>query len=244
MATPWSARRWRAATPTASTGSSSPDRGERANAVLGRGGDSGLPARRLGAMRVIAGEAKGRRLTAPRSAGRAAGLRPTTDRLREALFNALGPGIAGKAVLDLYAGTGALGIEALSRGAARAVFVDSDRQAVATIRANLATTGLEARARVEHTTAERFAARPASAVSPPPATYGLVLLDPPYSAGFPAPVVAALAAGGHLAPGGLVVVEVAAAAPVGDGSGLQVVDHRRYGDSALVFLRAAEAVSA
>lgn len=189
-------------------------------------------------MRVIAGEAKGRRLCGPRGS---AGLRPTTDRLREALFDALGPGVAGKAVLDLYAGTGALGIEALSRGARHVVFVDRDRGAAAIIRANLATTGLEARARVEQVTAERFTAGPATG-----GRFDLVLLDPPYGAGFPGEVLAALATGGHLAPGGLVVVEVARSrgeAP-GEVAGLLVVDQRRYGDSALVFLRVAEAASA
>jgi len=201
-------------------------------------------------MRVIAGEAKGRRLAGPRGS---ADLRPTTDRLREALFSALGPGVAGTAVLDLYAGTGALGIEALSRGARHAVFVDHDRGAVATIRANLAATGLEGRARVEQVTAERFAARLGGAGAPhaAPGTGGpfdLVLLDPPYGSGFPGEVVAALAAAGHLAPGALVVVEIAALPgappPLPVAGGLAVVDHRRYGDSALVFLRAAEAASA
>lgn len=193
-------------------------------------------------MRVIAGQAKGRRLSGPRGS---AELRPTTDRVREALFNALGPGVAGKAVLDLYAGTGALGIEALSRGARHAVFVDCDRAAVATIKANLAATGLESHARVEQLTAERFAARAAAGGG-----FDLVLLDPPYGGVFPGGVVAALAAGGHLAPGGLVVVEVASTsgappparmAPLApEAAGLRVVDQRRYGDSALVFLRTAE----
>lgn len=194
-------------------------------------------------MRVIAGEAKGRRLTGPRAGSRggpaASALRPTTDRVREALFAALGPGIAGRAVLDLYAGTGALGIEALSRGARLAVFVDQSREAVATIARNLAATGLSDRARVEQATAERFAAGRGAG-----GPFDLVLMDPPYGAGFPTGVVEALAGSGQLGPEALVVVEVAAATAPSEPAGLQVVEQRRYGDSALVFLRPPEAVPA
>jgi 16S rRNA (guanine966-N2)-methyltransferase len=97
-------------------------------------------------MRVVAGSARGRRLQAP--AGRST--RPTADRVREAVFNALGSlgAVEGASVLDLFAGSGALGIEALSRGAARATFVDSDRRAVEVVRANLETVGLAGRATV------------------------------------------------------------------------------------------------
>src|SRR4051794_41469019 len=96
------------------------------------------------ALRVIAGTAGGRRLIAPKG-----GARPTTDRLKEALFSMLGPRVHDATVLDLFAGSGALAIEALSRGAASAVLVDSDVAATAAIRANLATTNFEGAARVE-----------------------------------------------------------------------------------------------
>jgi 16S rRNA (guanine966-N2)-methyltransferase len=121
-------------------------------------------------MRVVAGEYRGRRLTAPRRAG----TRPTADRVREALFSILGP-VAGLRVLDLYAGSGALGIEALSRGAAEATFVDSDRAAVAAVRENLERIGAQ-EARIFRAEARSFlrgAARHGDA-------WDLVLLDPPY----------------------------------------------------------------
>jgi 16S rRNA (guanine966-N2)-methyltransferase len=183
-------------------------------------------------MRVIAGEAKGRRLTGLRSAR----VRPTTDRVREALFSALGAGVVGARVLDLYAGSGALGIEALSRGAASAVFVDADPEAVGAIRANLALTGLADRATVVRRPVERFVA------TAPGEPFDVVLMDPPYAEGLPTGVLGALAAGGFLAPEARVVletrrlVETSAGAPAEVG-GLQVVSQRRYGDSALVFLR-------
>ena len=110
-------------------------------------------------MRVIAGEAKGRKLAGLRSGT----LRPTTDRVREALFSTLGPDVAGARVLDLYAGSGALGIEALSRGASLAVFVDRDPEAVGAVEANLHLTKLADRAQVVRQTAERFVAGLAAA---------------------------------------------------------------------------------
>lgn len=182
-------------------------------------------------MRVIAGAAKGRRLTGVQHGT----VRPTTDRVREALFSTLGPTVAGARVLDLFAGSGAVGIEALSRGAAEAVFVDSDPQAVASIRANLALTGLEGGATVLRMAAERFVERPPGQAG----TFDLAYLDPPYALGFPAGLLEALGAGSVLAPGAEVVVECRAmvgsppAVP-----GFRVLLARRYGDSSLVFLRA------
>jgi 16S rRNA (guanine966-N2)-methyltransferase len=118
-------------------------------------------------MRVVAGEYRGRRLDAP--AGTAT--RPTADRVREAVFNILGD-VSGAVVLDLYAGSGALGIEALSRGAASATFVDRDERAVAAVRANLQAFG--AVARVVRSDATAFLGRDEGAM------YDLVFLDPPY----------------------------------------------------------------
>jgi 16S rRNA (guanine966-N2)-methyltransferase len=138
-------------------------------------------------MRIVAGDFKGRRLRTPRGAR----TRPTADRVREALFSMLGD-VGGARVLDLYAGSGALGIEALSRGAGSAVFVDADRAAVAAIRHNLIVTGAE-HAEVHRQDALRFLARPRG-------SFDLVFVDPPYdsalrlagplSAGLPAVLTA------------------------------------------------------
>jgi 16S rRNA (guanine966-N2)-methyltransferase len=135
-------------------------------------------------MRVIAGTAKGMRL------GRApAGVRPVSDRVREGLFSSIGPWIEGSRVLDLYAGTGALGIEALSRGAEHAAFVDAAPSAVAAIRENLRRTGFEGRASIRRSNVLTFLERADEGPG-----FDLVFLDPPYDAG-PSdlePVLAAL----------------------------------------------------
>ncbi len=188
-------------------------------------------------MRVIAGSAGGRRLTAPR--GRIA--RPTSDRVREAMFSSLGPDVPGARVLDLFAGTGALGIEALSRGAAAATFVEANETVVATLRANLKTTDLDDRATVIKGDAAAVVSRPCAD------PFSIVLCDPPYT--FPvADVVAlldALDAGGCLAADVVVVVErdrrdagVSQAQALLDVRGLLAVDRRRsYGDTVLLYLR-------
>lgn len=123
-------------------------------------------------MRIIAGTHRGRRIAAPRGAG----TRPTGDRVREALFNLLGP-VDGATVLDLYAGSGALGLEALSRGAGRCVFVESDAGAVRTIKANLETLRLTGAVVVQRDAAAALAEERAAG-----RRYDLVLLDPPYEA--------------------------------------------------------------
>jgi 16S rRNA (guanine966-N2)-methyltransferase len=132
-------------------------------------------------VRVIAGSAKGRRLVDVPE-----GVRPVSDRVREGLFSSLGDRVEGAHVLDLYAGTGALGIEALSRGAVDAVFVDRDRRSVEAIRQNLVRTGFEERARVVRGEAVR-------ALEGSDRSYDLVFVDPPYEAD-PADVERALAA--------------------------------------------------
>jgi 16S rRNA (guanine966-N2)-methyltransferase len=148
-------------------------------------------------MRVVAGRLGGRRLEAP--AGR--DTRPTPDRVREALFASLADLVPGATVLDLYAGSGALGIEALSRGADRSVFVESDRRAVAILRGNLATLGLDAP--VHATTAERFCAAPSGG------PFDLVLCDPPYATPLGAvhERLVELHRAAALRPAGMVVVE-------------------------------------
>jgi 16S rRNA (guanine966-N2)-methyltransferase len=183
------------------------------------------------ALRVIAGTAGGRKLVAPRS-----GTRPTTDRLKEALFSSLDATVHGATVLDLYAGSGALAIEALSRGATRAVLVDRDRLAIAAIRANLDTTGFADRARVRRASASTFVSEPV-----PEAPFDLVFLDPPYDAATDdvVEVLARLAAGRLVADTGTIVVERAnsgEALSLPPGWGIE--RERAYGDTLLVVARA------
>lgn len=172
-------------------------------------------------MRITGGELSGRRLRAPRGA-----VRPTADRVREALFARLGP-LAGARVLDLFAGSGALGIEALSRGAGGAVFVDRSASAVAQVRANLRALGLETRARVWHLDALRAVERLASAGE----RFELVFVDPPYASDLARRALERLAEAGLLAPDGLVVVEEDRRHPPAEVPGLVRVDERRYGDT-------------
>lgn len=186
-------------------------------------------------LRVIAGSAGGRKLVAPRG-----GARPTTDRLKEALFSSLGPRVLGASVLDLYAGSGALAIEALSRGAASAVLVDRDAAAETAIRANLQTTGFEDSARLQRSTVAAFASSGRSAAVAE-APFDLVLLDPPYDVpgAEVADVLAALADRGLVAPGATVVVErPKSGEPVSLPEGWSIEKERVYGDTLLVVARA------
>jgi 16S rRNA (guanine966-N2)-methyltransferase len=184
-------------------------------------------------VRVIAGIAKGRRLRA------ASGTRPTADSVKEALFSTLGPRVAGGRVLDLYAGSGALGIEALSRGAETATFVERDPRAVSVIRTNLEATGFSGRARVVEAPVERFlASGPGGAWGPGGPDWGafdLVLADPPYAED-PVACLARLSGSALLARDVLVALEVAAGSlPLAPAGGLVVQAVRRYGDSAIVY---------
>ena len=169
-------------------------------------------------MRVVAGRHGGRRLASPRGAR----TRPTADRVREALFARLGD-LRGVRVLDLFAGSGALGIEALSRGAASATFVDSSPAAVRAVRDNLAALGLEGEVRRSDARAFLRAARKRGR------EYDLVLIDPPYrhASGLARDLAAALPA--VLAPGARVAAESDRRAPLD--LGLAPVDERRYGDT-------------
>ncbi len=170
-------------------------------------------------MRVVAGRFGGRRLSAP--PGR--GTRPTSDRVREALFSILGP-LDGARALDLYAGSGALGIEALSRGAAEAVFVERDARAADVLRANLEALGAEAELRRVDVLAALREARKRGE------TYDLVLCDPPYrlAPGLGRSLGEALAP--LLAAGARVVTESDRRAPL-DLDDLPLTDERRYGDT-------------
>ena len=180
-------------------------------------------------IRVIAGRWKGRRLSVPD--GQAT--RPTSDRARQALFDVLmhapfagRAAVEGALVLDAFAGTGALGIEALSRGAARAAFLENDPAALTALRRNLS--GLEAPTQV-------FAA---DATRPPKAPFAatLAFLDAPYRAGLSEAALTALAASGWLAPGALVAVETARDEPL-DLSGFDTLDDRAHGKARLRLLR-------
>lgn len=181
-------------------------------------------------MRVIAGRLGGRRLLSPRGGD----TRPTADRVREALFSSLGD-LTGALVCDLYAGTGALGIEALSRGARRAVFVESARPALAVLRENLASLGLGDAARVVPLPVER-----ALELLRDDAPFDLALLDPPYAALAKAAAAAARFAGplGLLAPTGRLVLEHARRDPAPVIAGLTCAATRAYGDTAVsLYLR-------
>jgi 16S rRNA (guanine966-N2)-methyltransferase len=170
-------------------------------------------------MRVIAGRYGGRRLQAPPGAA----TRPTSDRVREALFSVLGDRVDDARVLDLFAGSGALGIEALSRGAAAATFVDSAPAAIRALRANLEALGAEAE--VRRADARRFLGGASGAAR----QYDLVFLDPPYrlAGRLGSELTAALPA--VLAPGAAVVAESDRRAPLE--LGLPILDERRYGDT-------------
>jgi 16S rRNA (guanine966-N2)-methyltransferase len=152
----------------------------------------------MGQLRIIAGDLKGRRLRVPATPG----LRPAGDRVREALFSILGGRFEGGLVLDAFAGSGALGFEALSRGMDEAVFVEADRAAADTVRANASALGVEARCRVHQGEVVQLLERGRL-----PGPFALVLADPPWSQDVLPRFLAALARGATLAPGATVVVE-------------------------------------
>ena len=171
-------------------------------------------------MRIGGGEAKGIRLRTLAGSE----MRPTADMVRKAIFDILGPTVEGARVLDLFAGSGALGIEALSRGAADAVFVESSREACSIIGDNLLAAGVRARGVVRRRDAERFVARKATE------PFDLAFLDPPYSRGlgFLARMLGKLGSGGWIGSGGTVVVE-AAEGSVDWPAGFRQTRLRRFG---------------
>jgi 16S rRNA (guanine966-N2)-methyltransferase len=183
-------------------------------------------------MRIIAGRHRGRSLKAP--PGHV--VRPTSERAREALFDILAHGRFAERpvfeealVLDAFAGTGALGLEALSRGATQASFIENDRAALSALHANIEGLGEAQSARV-------FAA---DALHPPPASTpcSLAFVDPPYGEDLAAPALIALAAARWFAPGALVVVELAARQKLAPPANFVFLEERRYGSARLVFLR-------
>lgn len=180
-------------------------------------------------MRVIAGQAKGRALRSLRGSA----MRPTSARVRAALFSILGDTVLGGPFLDLYAGTGAVGIEALSRGAPWADFVEQYRAACEVLRRNLAAAGCAERARVIPLPVARFLTRPADR------TYAVVFADPPYGAGEVERVLTDLAGWSGLTPETLVVVQHSSREQV-RAEGWRLVRRESYGDTRLSFFRPEE----
>jgi 16S rRNA (guanine966-N2)-methyltransferase len=183
-------------------------------------------------MRVVGGRLRGRALVAPKSAA----IRPTADRLRESLFNILmhayGDPVTDARVLDLFAGTGALGLEALSRGAGFALLVDDAAEARALMRDNVATLGLGGVSRIFRRDATGLGE--AHPVEP----FSLAFLDPPYGQGLAERALASARAGKWLLPDALIVVEEAADAAFKPPAGFEEIERRRYDDTELIFLRA------
>jgi len=181
-------------------------------------------------MRVVGGRLRSRPLAGPRSAA----IRPTSDRLREALFNILvhghGDPVSGARVLDLFAGTGALGIEAISRGAAYALFVDDGVEARALLRGNIETLGLGGVTHIFRRDATKLG--PVHPLEP----FSLIFLDPPYGKGLAEKALISARDGGWLKPGALIVVEEAAGA-FRTPEGLEEIERRDYDDSELTILR-------
>ena len=188
-------------------------------------------------MRVVAGRLRGRKLLAPPGER----LRPTSDRARESLFNILasgalgGPGLVGCHFIDGFCGTGAAGIEALSRGAAHATLIDRD---LGPARKNVAELDLAREASLVAADLAHIGKQPPGG----PGQADIVFLDPPYQSGLGVPALTALARGGWLAPDALVVLESAARADPEDlaGSGFRLIAERRYGAARLSFLRATD----
>ncbi len=182
-------------------------------------------------MRIVGGQHRGRSLAAPKSQG----VRPTADRLRESLFNILAHAyddpVSGARVLDLFAGTGALGLEALSRGAAFVLFVDDGAEARALLRQNVDTLGAAGATRIFRRDASKLG--PAHPLEP----FSLVFLDPPYGKGLAEQALAAARDGGWLAPDALMVVEEAKDADFTAPEGFEEIERRAYDDTEFVFLR-------
>ena len=184
-------------------------------------------------MRIVGGQHRGRTLVAPRSRD----IRPTSDRLRESLFNILAHGyddpVTGARVLDLFAGTGAFGLEAMSRGAAFALLVDDGAEARALIRENVERLGLGGTTRIFRRDATKLGD------VHPNEPFSLVFLDPPYGRGLAGQALVSARAGGWLTPDALIVVEEAAAAAFTAPDGFMEIERRRYDDTEIVFLNIA-----
>ncbi|MCX7304611.1 MAG: 16S rRNA (guanine(966)-N(2))-methyltransferase RsmD [Hyphomicrobiales bacterium] len=183
-------------------------------------------------MRIVGGEFRGRTLAAPRSQA----IRPTSDRTREAVFNVLAHRFAEKLerarVLDLFAGTGALGLEALSRGASHCLFIEESAEGRGLIRTNVEAFGLVGRTKIFRRDAAGLGG--AGTIAP----FGLVFADPPYGRGLAETALHSALKGGWLLPHALCVVEEAASAPFSPGESFAVIDERGYGETVIRFIEA------
>ena len=190
-------------------------------------------------MRIVGGSLKGRTLKAPpRNTQKGREPRPTADRVRESLFNVLAHGaggidLEGLTVIDVFAGTGALGLEAMSRGAGHGVFIDNDGAALALVRKNAGALGLDRKVTLLRLDAARLPPPPGAARTPA----GLAFLDPPYDSGLVPPALLGLKDKGWLVEGAVAVAEVAAKEALELPKGFEVFDERPYGAARLVFLR-------
>ena len=186
-------------------------------------------------MRIVAGTLRGRAIQAPEGQE----VRPTSDRARQAVFNILehapwSEGLEARRVMDVFAGSGAMGLEALSRGAAACLFVDLKEASLAAVRANVAVCGLGTRARLLRQDASRLGRLPEA-----DAPYDIAFLDPPYRKDLAGPALAVLSAGGWLAADAIVVLERGAGEAAIETPGYELLDQRRYGAAAVLFLRPA-----
>jgi 16S rRNA (guanine966-N2)-methyltransferase len=183
-------------------------------------------------VRIVGGEFRGRPIAAPRSDS----IRPTTDRTREALFNILAHRFAenldGARVLDLFAGTGALGLEALSRGASFCLFIEESAEGRGLLRTNVESFGLTGRSKIFRRDATSLGE--AGTMQP----FGLLFADPPYGKGLGERALQSARDGGWLSPGALCVVEEAASAPFAAGPAFAIVDERSYGETVIRFIQA------
>lgn len=182
-------------------------------------------------MRIVGGRFRGKALAAPQSRD----IRPTSDRLRESMFNILAHGLGdpveGARVLDLFSGTGALGLEALSRGARFCLFVEEGAEARGLIRTNVETLGLTGATKLWRRDATTLGSRA------PMEAFDLAFLDPPYGKGLAEAALAAMIAGGWMKPGATVVVEETAEVELAVPAGYEIVDVREQGDSRVHYLR-------
>lgn len=184
-------------------------------------------------MRIIGGEARSRMIDAPRGMD----TRPTQDKVRESLFNILQGQIEGRSVLDLFAGSGALGLEALSRGAADAVFVDKSRQAAKVIRENIERLGYGSKTQV---VCSDWSLAMGTQSYYERNVFDLVFMDPPYRMTNTGEMCGRMLERGILAGDALIVIEHALATPPMPGGRFRITDTRRYGDTGITFLRLAE----
>ena len=185
-------------------------------------------------MRIVSGGLRGRNLITPDGQG----TRPTSDRARQAVFNILehaawAPELQGKRIMDLFAGSGALGFEAISRGAAFCLFVETDEAARGAIRENIDALGLFGATRIHRRDATDLGPRPASAGEP----FDMAFLDPPYRQGLAERALAGLVEGGWLKPGALVLVERGSDEAELTAPGYETLDTRDYGAARVSFLR-------